>query len=286
MRNKKKTILIFGISSAVGEYFYSLFKNKYNIIGTYFNNTGNIRINKKKFFKINLLKEINLNKKVSHVIHCAHIRPEKSRNKKQIFVNNIKITKNIMQFCIKKQIKKYVFLSSISVYKKNKGNLLTETSEKNPNDIYGKSKLISENIARKLCSENNISFFILRLSSLVSKKTEFNIYSNLIKKMKKHEKIQIFNPQSKFNNLIHTEYVCKIIFRYIEKIKKNYLLNISSINQISLIKIIYKIKRKIKYKKKLNIIKNNKKNNIIINCKKALKAGFKLPTVEQSISLL
>ena len=280
---KKKKLIIFGISSSVGRYFLKKYRKDYNISGTYHKSKLLINYNQNLIFKKDLIKKININKNFDFILHSAALRPEKFLNQKKLYENNIKITNNIVNFCIKNNIKKYVFLSSISVYDKDVKGSISENSKFQNRNKYGLSKLNSERYIKKMCDKYRISYLILRLPAVLAEDSEFNLYSEIKKKFKKNEKITIFNGKKKFNNLLHVKYIAKVISIYfLRKSNKNYILNLASTNPKPLKEIISQIKHKINYKHKIKFIEN-KRNNIIINCNKAIKNGFPLPTVKQSL---
>tara|TARA_Y100000389_G_C17453930_1_gene516739 strand:+ start:789 stop:1658 length:870 start_codon:yes stop_codon:yes gene_type:complete len=282
---KKKNLIIFGISSVVGKYFLDNYRKKYRIYGTYHKNKSTLKISPKFLFKKNLINKISIIKNFDFILHAASLRPERFSNQKKLYENNIKITKNIINFCIKNNIKKYVFLSSVSVYKKNVASKISEDSQLQTKNKYGLSKLKSEIYIKKMCNEHKISYLILRLPSILAKNSEHNFYSEIKKKLKKNQKITIFNGNKKFNNLIHVKYVSKVIYSYLKKSMNNsYILNLASIQPISLKEIISKIKIGVNNKEKIKYTKNNQ-NNIIINCNRAIKSGFFVPTVKQSLNI-
>ena len=282
---KKKNLIIFGISSVVGKYFLDNYRKNYRIYGTYHKNKSTLKISPKFLFKKNLINKIRIIKNFDFILHAASLRPERFSNQKKLYENNIKITKNIINFCIENNIKKYVFLSSVSVYKKNVASKISEDSQLQTKNKYGLSKLKSEIYIKKMCNKHKISYLILRLPSILAKNSEHNFYSEIKKKLKKNQKITIFNGNKKFNNLIHVKYLSKVIHSYLKKSMNNsYILNLASIQPISLKEIISKIKIGVNNKEKIKYTKNNQ-NNIIINCNRASKSGFFVPTVKQSLNI-
>ncbi len=283
MKKKKFSLLIFGISSTLGKYFLKKYTKDYKICGTYYKNKSKINLNK-RLIQANLVKKIRISKKFDFVIHAASLRPEKFFNHKKLYTNNLKITKNIVNFSIKNNIKRYVFLSSIAVYEKNKKGRISENTVKQKKNKYGLSKLNSEIYIKKMCNKYNISYLILRLPAILANNSEFNFYSEINKKLKKNKKIEIFNGEKKFNNFIHVKYISKIIKIYFsKKTNKNYILNLASTKPMRLKEIVSKLKSNISYQHKIKFTKK-KQNNIIINCTKAIKNGFPLPTVKQSLN--
>jgi nucleoside-diphosphate-sugar epimerase len=59
--------------------------------------------------------------------------------------------------------KKFVFISSVSVYGLNQGENINENSPLQAEDPYGKSKIEAEDVVKKWCDENNVICTILRL---------------------------------------------------------------------------------------------------------------------------
>jgi nucleoside-diphosphate-sugar epimerase len=83
----------------------------------------------------------------------------------ELFNNNLSITINLLKglsasFAIPK---KFVFISSVSVYGLNYGVKIDENQSLLANDPYGKSKVVAEDIINKWCLENNVICTILRL---------------------------------------------------------------------------------------------------------------------------
>lgn len=99
---------------------------------------------------------------VDVVIHAAaHVHHHNSQENE--YKNaNFSATKNLFELCKKAKVKKFIFLSSVSVYglnsSKNKINLNNNTS---PNSFYGKSKLMCEDYL--LNTNNSVKVSIIRL---------------------------------------------------------------------------------------------------------------------------
>ena len=66
---------------------------------------------------------------------------------------------------ISKNVKKFIFLSSIRVVSENFNGVITENTNVNPSSDYGKLKYLIENYLRDKCSENNMSKIVLRISN-------------------------------------------------------------------------------------------------------------------------
>jgi nucleoside-diphosphate-sugar epimerase len=132
------------------------------------------------------------------IIHCAgsaHKVPKNQSESNTIYNSNIISTNNLIVGLEKIAIpKKFVFISSVSVYGRLSGILINENNLLLASDAYGKSKIICEKIITDWCIKHNIKYTILRLPLLVGS-----------------------NPPGNLGDMINA-------------IKKNYYFNISNIN--------------------------------------------------------
>jgi len=120
---------------------------------------------------------------VIHSAGLAHFIP-KSQSEQNLFLNsNISITRNLLLGLEKIKIKKFVFVSSVSVYGLIEGIDIKEEFDLKANDPYGKSKIICEDIISKWCERNNIKLTILRLPLVVDKNPPGNL-KNMINAIK------------------------------------------------------------------------------------------------------
>ena len=82
-----------------------------------------------------------------------------SRHKTDYYKGNVLATKNLLEACRNKNVKRIIFLSSVGVYKPIfTKTLLTEESECEPITYYGKTKLDAE----ELIKNSNIPWVIVR----------------------------------------------------------------------------------------------------------------------------
>ena len=92
---------------------------------------------------------------VDTVIHLAG-KTQKGLEWKEYFENNIIGTLNILEYCIKKNIKKIIFVSSY-VYGNPKYSPIDEQHQLYPHNLYTKSKFLAEELCKiysekyKLC---------------------------------------------------------------------------------------------------------------------------------------
>ena len=121
---------------------------------------------------------------------------------------NINLTKEIINLCLLNNVKKFIYLSSTKVYRKNNINLINESSPEDADEIYGITKLESERCIKKICLENtNLKYLIIRSPLVYGPSVKGNL-----KIMQKAIRLRIMPPLPFFENkksLIHVDDLVK-----------------------------------------------------------------------------
>lgn len=99
-------------------------------------------------------------KQVYHLAAKVHFIPTNRSEEEDFFNINTSATERIFEECIKNNVERVVFFSTVSVYEQT-NNLINENSNKNPITVYGKSKLEAEKIANKLYEEQKLPITII-----------------------------------------------------------------------------------------------------------------------------
>ena len=257
--NFKKKIIITGSNGYLGskltEYFSKL---NYEILCIYNKKKNTISKKNVTHLKLNLLKKININKinkKFDAILHFAGPKNHRSyvnKNKKKI-LDGIKIDKNIINFCIKKKIKFFIYASSSAVYDLNEGIVKKKSSFKEENvkinssfdGTYGYTKKITENYLTKLQS-HSFNATICRIFSIYGNDTN-TIINSWKKDIYDNKKIQIWG-----NNItrswLHIDDFLRAINCILNANKRFKIVNIGSKEITSLEKIVTIIKKKLKKK--------------------------------------
>jgi nucleoside-diphosphate-sugar epimerase len=82
------------------------------------------------------------------VVHCAALVPASKNNKAMIHVNR-NGTQNLLELSLKHKIQRFIYISSSAVYGKPTSNPVNSSSFMRPFEIYGKSKLMAEEICKE-----------------------------------------------------------------------------------------------------------------------------------------
>lgn len=117
----------------------------------------------------NLLDEKNLEElfnkyNISSVIHfAAHsLVGESMIDPQKYYINNVTGTLNLLKAMMQNKVDKLVFSSTAAVYGEPNISPITEETEKKPTNIYGKTKLIIENILEDYNKAYGLNYISLR----------------------------------------------------------------------------------------------------------------------------
>ena len=253
-------LLILGSEGYLGTVLVPfLSKNNYEIVGVdqcFFGkknkNSKKIKIIKKNY--INLKKDFL--EKFDYVIDLVNISndPASELNRKFTYKVNYLNKLNLYKKLSKsKNLKRYVYMSSCSVYGNNK-NLITEKSLPKPISLYSKLCLKYE---KYLKLKKKIPFSILRLGTLYgwSKRMRYDVAINkIIRDMIFLKKVEVLGG-NQLRFFCYNKFACKIIDSIIKDSTnryKNKILNIGVFNT-NIIKLIDKILKIIKIKN-INVV--------------------------------
>ena len=262
-------ILITGSDGVVGKELAIYFK-KLKSIKLILHTRKKNQKKKNFYYSKDLSNKIFLSDVPDVIIHCAAINKnfDSSDKKKNKFIKNVKITKNIIDFANNNKVKKIIFFSSMDVYGKITNQLVTEKNIPNKNNYYGRSKLLCENLLNK--KNNYFKAICLRIPGILTTDLSKNrpLLINMINKIISRKKIYIYNPNNKFNNVLDVKEVFSIILKILKKqFKINKIYNLSSNYPISIIKIIEKFEKFFLIDANIQISRNKKKSFIISNRK-------------------
>jgi len=149
---------------------------------------------------------------IDYVIHLAGIVGDPAcaiQADKAVDVN-FNATKNLALISKKKNIKKFIFASTCSVYGASKNKILTEESELNPVSLYGETKIDAETAIFQLMNDD-FKPTVLRFGTLygLSYRPRFDLVINfLTKKMVLDKKGKIFGGDQ-WRPFVHVRDVVK-----------------------------------------------------------------------------
>lgn len=164
-------VLLTGANGFLGK-FISEEVSKKNTLFTLSRNSGD--------YKVFLENDIPIFKSlfdvVIHAAGKAHSIPKTDSEKRQFHNINVVGTENLLKGLEKTGMpKKFIFISSVSVYGQDYGTNINEDYPLLAKDPYGQSKILAEELVQNWCNKNHIVCTILRLPLLVGEKPPGNL---------------------------------------------------------------------------------------------------------------
>jgi len=220
-------------------------------------NTGKFKYIKKfvdegkaDFIKLDIRNFSNLMKlpKCSAVIHLAAIASVVESIDNPSFVNDVNVngTLNMLEFCRKKKIKKFIFTSSAAIFG-NYESKITESSSTVPTTVYGSSKLTGEQYCRIYSDLFGITTIILRPFNIYGPRqndTYAGVITKFMDRLKKDKPPIIFGTGKQTRDFIHVHDVARAFYSALKYKKKKFdIFNIAtgkstSINQLAKIFLV------------------------------------------------
>ena len=188
-------------------------------------NTGKFKYIKKfvdegkaDFIKLDIRNFSKLMKlpKCSAVIHLAAIASVIESIDNPSFVNDVNVngTLNVLEFCRKKKIKKFIFTSSAAIFGNNESKI-TESSPTVPTTVYGSSKLTGEQYCRIYSELFGITTIILRPFNIYGPRqndTYAGVITKFLNRLKKNKPPIIFGTGKQTRDFIHVHDVARAFF--------------------------------------------------------------------------
>ena len=174
---KNNYILVTGGAGYIGSHVVNILikKNFKVIIIDNLSSGKKSFVNKKaKFFKLNLLNKRKIlyylkNFNITAIIHLASYIDvdESEKNPKKYLVDNLLMTKNILDILITKKIRNIIFSSTAAVYGETKKIKVKESDSIRPISNYGLGKYFCEQLIKKYSLTYNINYSILRYFNVI-----------------------------------------------------------------------------------------------------------------------
>tara|TARA_R110001592_G_scaffold119404_1_gene322416 strand:- start:13834 stop:14703 length:870 start_codon:yes stop_codon:yes gene_type:complete len=144
------------------------------------------------------------------IIHAAAHIPE-PENKKDIDICqnvNFNGTSHLLHYAVSNNIKKFVYLSSISIFNGSRESLIDEESIPCPISDYANSKLSAEYLCKYFVDTYSLQIPILRIGTVYGPgMNESRMINYFINKCENNESIDVYNA----NMRLHTIYIKDVV---------------------------------------------------------------------------
>ena len=174
------------------------------------------------------------------VIHLAGKTPKRELKWNDYFENIFFGTLNILEYCIKKNVKKLIYVSSY-VYGNPEYCPIDESHPVNPHNAYSKSKFLGEQLCKFYCDNSDLSVIILRPFNIFGESMNDGfLLTNLANAIKTRKKITIINKNSK-RDFLHIDDLVECVLKAIDYDTQFDIFNVGTGISFSFDEIIEKI---------------------------------------------
>ena len=184
------------------------------------------------------LKQIFEEEKPEVIIHLAAISSVKIAEERPLYTHKVNCagTLRLLELSKKYGVKKFIFASSAAVYGDMEGSAEEDTPQ-NPKSTYGLSKWVAERYIEKVCTDNSISFAILRLANVFgpgqSHSGEGGVVSIFIQELRNKKRPTVFGTGEQSRDFVFVKDVASAVLKAMAR-RQSDILNISTGRAISI----------------------------------------------------
>ncbi len=175
------------------------------------------------------------------VIHLAakNSVEESIKFPEQTFSTNVDGTENVLNSCVRHNIKNIVAASSAAVYGETQNIPISENNKTNPSSPYGESKLKMEEYIQSFSKKHNLNSIILRIFNVygIGQSSEYaGVITKFLEKISKNEPLEIFGDGLQTRDFVSVKDVVYLIHLAISNIngKRGSIYNIANGKSITI----------------------------------------------------
>ena len=263
-------ILVTGANSKIAITVIQRLSKHHNIIAISRKDIGLYKSYKNvTFVEHDLSNQYKCNYNLDYIIHLAsHVPYNKNKNDtfQESFIDNVLITKNILDLSVDKKIKKIIYASSIDVYGKLNKPVIKEEYNTEPLNYYGLSKIAGEDLINVYFNNYNLNYTIFRIPYVLSYYMEEGRFIKLLlNDIKKNKDIMLYNKDN-ILNIIHTHEISLAFEKALTG--ANGVFNLSKNTTLQDFTNI--AKEVLNSKSKINFISSTNKNTSILSSNKLI----------------
>tara|TARA_B100000029_G_scaffold492747_1_gene554422 strand:- start:9058 stop:9969 length:912 start_codon:yes stop_codon:yes gene_type:complete len=263
----KKKVLVTGGNGFIGsEVCKLLLENNYSVIS--FDLEKNKLKGVKSNFNGSILDPIELAhaiKGCDYVIHLAASLgvANTEKNRLECLHINIQGTINLLEACVKQNIKKVIFASSSEIYGEQKIVPIKESAPLNPKSNYAITKLVGEEYMRAYFDTHKLKYNICRFFNIYGPKQKKQFVTSIfINNIKNNKDLTIYGNGKQIRSFCHVTDAAQGIVKSLKFKKSGEIFNIGNdeepISILNLAKKIIKISNKKIKIKKINFSKSDR----------------------------
>ena len=209
-------------------------------------------------------------KEYNAVIHLVSLDHHKSEDSPNLVSSiNVMPTWNLLDKFAKKGLKKFIYFSTVQVYGKIAGEIITENRIPSPQNAYGLTHLLSENICNYYNRKTDTVCMNIRLSNsyggpvFEENNCWWLVINDLCKTAFEKGEIKLLSDGSPQRDFIHSSDICKAVEMLITSedisMLRDNIFHIASGNTLTILELAHEVKKVFnnRYQKDIPIILPN-----------------------------
>lgn len=177
------------------------------------------------------------------IIHGAYdLKKNINKEPDLVLESNVLSTGKALRICKEKNIPKFVFISSCSVYGDSSNS--SEDKQCYPVTMNGFTKLFNEELVKSFCKANGINYLIVRNFNSYGGDDHFSVVQKLISCAKNKKPFTLINDGSSERDFIHIEDLADIVSSLTEMNLHNEIINIGSGKSVRIIDLLNRVEER------------------------------------------
>jgi UDP-glucose 4-epimerase len=152
---------------------------------------------------------------IDAVVHAAATSAWTGISLNQMLSDNVLAMQAIVRHAESVKASAFVFFSSVSAFGTVQTPLLTEAEPAINVDPYGATKLLGEMLLKDV--SGTLPSLSIRLPAVIGRGSKRNWPSECLRKLKAGDPLEIFNPGTPFNNVVHERDVAALVIQALRK---------------------------------------------------------------------
>lgn len=181
--------------------------------------------------------------KYQALVHCAYdLKTDINERPDVVLESNVVSTGKALRFCKEKQISRFIFISSCSVY----GDSSNSAEEKPcmPVSINGFTKLFNEELIKSFCDANAIDYLILRVFNSYGGDDQFSVVQKLVSCARNKRPFTLVNEGIAERDFIHVADVAKVVCALAATQITSEVINVGSGRSVRIIDLLRAVEEK------------------------------------------
>jgi nucleoside-diphosphate-sugar epimerase len=152
---------------------------------------------------------------IDAVVHAAATSAWTGISVDQMLSDNVLAMRTVVRHAQAANVSAFVFFSSVSAFGAIRAPVLTESEPTINVDAYGLTKQFGEKLLQDVST--TLPSLSIRLPAVVGRGSKRNWPSECLRKLKAGEPLEIFNPDTSFNNVVHESDVAALVTQALQR---------------------------------------------------------------------